>query len=71
MAGRTYWTKFLPLVLAPAGTVTAALAADPMLNAYSRYYRNRFGNMRASMGGGANPIPAAEDAATVPGAIPG
>lgn len=63
MAGRLYWSKCLPLILANATTINAAFAADKTLQMYAnRYYYRRWANMRASMGGGAMPFVAEADA---------
>ncbi len=57
MAGRLYWEKCLPLILASGATITAAFTADPTLAMYAKtYYYRRWANMRASMGGGAMPF---------------
>jgi hypothetical protein len=71
MAGRLYWEKCLPLILASGATITAAFTADPVLAMYAKtYYYKRWANMRATMGGGAMPFASAEEeaaqAATTP-----
>jgi len=57
MAGRTYWEKLKPLVIANSTTVNNALAADKTLDMYSKlYYRRRYTNARATAGLGPAPF---------------
>lgn len=67
MAGRNYWEKCKPLILANSATITAAFTADPTLAMYAKlYYYRRWANQRASMGGGAMPFSEVVDEGAAP-----